>query len=401
MTARDRLRFAPRRGALARAWLFALVLGQLFTNRPILALGSSELSLQWHHLAGAAGFAALLARGKLRLPRDCFAALWIYALLLTALLIPRYGLGGRAVNALYAFCVYLTAYGLRDRFGAEDLARVMRAAGLIYAALVALNTLRCLPSVLDCLRGRRPHPAVHTWIGGGVNIEASYLALFSAFFLKGRGWWYWAFSLSISAGYGSRTGLLLDLLALGMALAGRLGRPTPRKLASALLLGAAGAGFLWAVCRAGLLDQVLARLSRIGGEAGSIARMRLWNTVPRILAENPLGCGLGNAIGLARRYAGIDFPEGNLHNVYLQQLVELGLPGALMWAGALLGAIVSAGRLRFRDPAHNAVLLFCAGFLVQFVGTEPLFFVLMALCAGRGGSKRWRRSCSSATPTCS
>lgn len=384
-------RIAPRGGAAARAWLFALVLGQLFTNHPLLALKGSELSLQWHHLVGAAGIAAWLARGKLRLPRKPLTALCAYALLLTALLLPRYGLGGRAINALYAFCIYLAVYGLCERLRADDVARVMRSAGLIYAALVAVNTLRCLPSVLDCLLGRRPHPAIQTWIGGGVNIEASYLALFSVFFLRGRGWWYWAFALMISAGYGSRTGILLDVLALSMALFARAGRLTRRKLLSSLALAAAGAGFAWALWRAHLLDHVFARFASIGVESGSLGRMRLWNTVPRILAENPLGCGLGNAIALARRYAGIEFLESNLHNVYLQQLVELGLPGFALWLGALLGVARLAWRRRFRDPVCNGILLFAAGFLLQFVGTEPLFFAMMALVRGGGRAEEdWK-----------
>jgi O-antigen ligase len=85
---------------------------------------------------------------------------------------------------------------------------------------------------------------------------------------------------------------------------------------------------------------------------------------------------------MLRRVLGVDVPEDNLHNVYLQHAVETGLPGLIV---LLVFAAVTALRVvrtRFRDQ----LLLFLAAYLVaaviQFTGADAIFWLVYGLQYG-------------------
>jgi O-antigen ligase len=127
---------------------------------------------------------------------------------------------------------------------------------------------------------------------------------------------------------------------------------------------------------------VAQRFATIGNEPGSLGRMTLWRGGLRVFADYPLGVGVGNAVPTLRRVLGVDVPEDNLHNIYLQHAVETGIPGLV----ALLVLAVSVARrvvaTRFRDH----LLLFVAGYFVagaiQFTGVDVLLWLVYGLQSG-------------------
>jgi O-antigen ligase len=127
---------------------------------------------------------------------------------------------------------------------------------------------------------------------------------------------------------------------------------------------------------------VAERFSNIGDEPGSLGRLVLWRGGLRVFEENPLGVGAGNAVPTLRRVLGVDVPEDNLHNIYLQHAVENGIPGLaalLLLAATILRRVA---RSRFSDQ----LLLFCAGYLVagliQFTGVDVMFWLANGLQSG-------------------
>jgi len=127
---------------------------------------------------------------------------------------------------------------------------------------------------------------------------------------------------------------------------------------------------------------VAQRFSAIGEEPGSMGRLTLWRGGMRVFAEFPLGVGLGNAVPMLRRTLGVDVPEDNLHNIYLQHAVETGVPGLL---ALLIFGTMAARRLvasRFRDH----LLVFVCGYLVagviQFTGVDAIFWLIYGLQTG-------------------
>jgi O-antigen ligase len=110
--------------------------------------------------------------------------------------------------------------------------------------------------------------------------------------------------------------------------------------------------------------------------------MMLWRGGLRVFAEYPLGVGVGNAVPTLRRVLGVDVPEDNLHNIYLQHAVETGIPGLL----ALLVLAVSVARRVFATRFRDHLLLFVAGYFVagaiQFTGVDALLWLVYGLQSG-------------------
>ncbi len=72
-------------------------------------------------------------------------------------------------------------------------------------------------------------------------------------------------------------------------------------------------------------------------ETGDVPRLKIWQTVPEIIREYPLGVGFGNSREVVERYTGLK--KKHFHNSFIQIAVEmsiLGLVAFLWWmAGSL------------------------------------------------------------------
>jgi len=93
-------------------------------------------------------------------------------------------------------------------------------------------------------------------------------------------------------------------------------------------------------------------------------------------------------VPMLRRVLGVAVPEDNLHNIYLQQAVETGLPGLVVLLVFAAFVALRVVRSRFRDQ----LLLFVAAYLVagmlQFTGVDALLWLVYGLQSGaaRGAS---------------
>ena len=154
----------------------------------------------------------------------------------------------------------------------------------------------------------------------------------------------------------------------------------------ALVLVGTSIGVVAAVVRTarqyGDATYVAQRFGTIGEDPGSVGRLVLWRGGLRVFEENPLGVGAGNAVPLLRRVLGVDVPEDNLHNIYLQHAVENGIPGLV----ALLVLAVMVARRVVRSRYRDQLLLFVAAYLVagliQFSGVDVIFWLAYGLQSG-------------------
>jgi O-antigen ligase len=130
---------------------------------------------------------------------------------------------------------------------------------------------------------------------------------------------------------------------------------------------------------------VAQRFATIGEEPGSLGRITLWRGGLAVFSEFPLGVGAGNAVPVLRRVLGVDVPEDNLHNMYLQHAVETGIPGLI--ALLVLGATVALRvvRSKFRDPLLIFVAAYFVAGVIQFTGVDAALWLVYGLQWGATG----------------
>jgi O-antigen ligase len=226
-----------------------------------------------------------------------------------------------------------------------------------------------------------------------LNLEATWLAVSSAFFIGSV--MFVPFVLgaaATSALYASRAGVLIAALiviaALVKAVVERRSLAHPRmhsrarRLTWMLVTVAATVGVIIGRARVneyGDTTYVARRFSTIGEEPGSMGRLTLWRGGLAVFTEFPLGVGAGNAVPTLRRVLGVDVPEDNLHNMYLQHAVEAGIPGLV--ALLALGVVVAVRvvKSRFRDPLLIFVAAYFVAGAIQFTGVDAALWLVYGL----------------------
>ena len=400
----------PTRGAF-RAWaatallavtVFATLANSITLTGGLVADDAVPTPKAYHALLVLAGL-GILARGKIVRPRAemlLYFGVMVVSTLLTYLIYEPRVAGVKLLIALYAALVGTSVGYVANR---RMVLRACRVAGVVFAIAVTVKNVTHVPAFIAYLARPVGHPDVLSLSGGGLNLEATWLAL-SAFFMIGTVLFVPVTLLAVasSALYASRVGILIAVMAVCAAIAHAWGmgrvtapyrRPSAtnragvyvRRIATLALVGMS-IGVVVAVMRAarqyGDATYVAERFSSIGEDPGSVGRLVLWRGGLRVFEENPLGVGAGNAVPTLRRVLGVDVPEDNLHNMYLQHAVETGIPGL---AALLLFAAMIARRVvrsRFRDQLLLFVAAYLVAGLVQFSGVDVMFWLAYGLQSG-------------------
>jgi O-antigen ligase len=378
---------------MAGAWLCFVALNlQTVTVTGRMTDGAGGPALKLYHLVLLGCGLAFLVRG--RIPRWRGEAALYFAVTGATSLLAYLAFGPHAMLANAVFAAYAMTVGtmLGRAAGRTGTVRALRAGGALVVAAVLAKAWVLRGAILAFLAAPNGHPQLAVFYGGGPNLEASWASMVGALFLGS-----WALvPVALGAGllsvaYASRVGILVGVLVAAGALARVLARPTPRArvgrwlvpLVVVLVAGGGGA----AVARSADSDgamYVLRRFENIGDEPGSLGRVTLWDGGVRVFARYPLGVGQGNAAAYVRAALGADLGEDNLHNQYLQHLVETGIQG--LAAFALLAAVTwwRYQRGRFADPLLLYVLLYLVVSAVQFRGADALVWYVYGLQHGSG-----------------
>ena len=392
------------RDRFATTALAALVLASLASavtaTGALVADDAGVTPKAYHAMLIAAGL-AMLFRGSIPRPRT--ELVLYFGVTLSATLLaylahePRMG----AIKLLIAMYVALVAAAIGRVAHPRIVLRACRVASVVFLVIVTAKNAQHAPAFVLYLANPFGHPDVPTLAAGGLNLEATWLALSSVFMIGTALFVPFALmAAATSALYATRAGIVIVVLAACVALAHawgarraaqhgsdspyRLTRHGRRILAFGLALvaiGAFGAATV-AVRKVGDATYVAQRFATIGEEPGSLGRITLWRGGMAVFAENPLGVGIGNAVPALKRTLGVDVIEDNLHNIYLQHAVETGLPGLI--ALIVFGVMIARRVIRSRFQDH--LLLFVAGYLVagliQFTGVDAMLWLAYGLQSG-------------------
>jgi len=394
-------RFRPWTATALLSTLVVSAFASAVTISGALVADDAGATPKLYHAALLLAGAVIVFRGRIARPRT---ELLLYFAVMTAATLLAYSVNEprvAGVKLLISLYIALVAGGVGRAAGATVVIRACRVASVAFLLLVTAKNTQHIPAFIAYLASPLGHPELPTLSGGGLNLEATWLAL-SSVFLIGSAWFvpFVLTAAATSALYASRAGLVIAGLAACAAIAFAWGgrraghidlspRAFVRRRWSRLFgvaVGAAAvvvmAGAMARVRQYGDTSYVAERFSTIGEEPGSLGRMMLWRGGLRVFAEYPLGVGVGNAVPTLRRVLGVDVPEDNLHNIYLQHAVETGIPGLL----ALLVLAVSVARRVFATRFRDHLLLFVAGYFVagaiQFTGVDALLWLVYGLQSG-------------------
>ena len=348
-------------------------------------------SLKLYHCVLAVVALGLALRGRLARIRREAIVYFVVTLSCSFLAAFAFGVETRPL-IVAAVMIYATVSGatLGTLIGADRAMSALRVASTLFILAVALKAVANLQAFITFFANPQGHPILPTFSVGGANLEATWVSLAAVFFV-GSAWFlpYCSAALAISLLYASRVGVIIVALALIVAMVRSMARGTRgerRRISAVRVLGVVGviaALSTVAVAQYGDgLSYVVKRFQSIGDEPGSLGRLTLWQGGADVFVRHPLGVGQGNAIPALEHEIGANVPENNLHNLYLQHLVETGLPGFAVY---LLFGIVTWRRFaigRYQDPLLAYVLCYMTISVIQFSGGDPLLWFVWGIQSG-------------------
>lgn len=309
-------------------------------------------------------------------------AILLALLYLISILIPTFinpFINTRTVNGV------LFTLTLIGSSGASAIDRKYASNGsLVAVALISAKMLYQLPVILtsayENIEGRPLYP---TFMAGGVNIEITTLFILTLFSLSKLP--HIQLTLLTISFFLTKT-RSLGLIPIAQILANlqtqKPARNNKKKRPPLLLTISAFALLLFLLNQTGFIEieKITSRITQIfGGEPGSDGRILLYQVALNSSHCFVLGCGLGSATAAIASSPLAEFFEDNFHNVYLQQLFELGMLGALTYLTLFITSIRHSRR-KIQDIGLTSALL--AVFLlnaVQFNGFELLTAFLLGL----------------------
>jgi O-antigen ligase len=371
--------------SLARAFRLPNTLLALFfllLNIQFLAIQTSLFAIKPFHLATIALLPLSLITLRLY-PRywSPFLA-FFYFTLFSSLAAPAFGLplSPLLLNYVFAFLVFLTGATFRRALVESEVISILRFVSWVITLVVIGKTLVYWTDIREYIMDPYAHPELPWLYGGGPNLEATWVIMSVAFFRRSKFFWlFWFLSFAIAVLYASRVAIVL-----GIALAAFQIISMRRWYILVILpiVGLLGPAIIYVIN-----PYSFVRFLQIGEEPGSATRLEMWLGAWQVLHGMPItGYGAGNAITVIEKATGVQFIEDNVHNYFLQVLLDFGPFGLAIWLW-VVAHILRRARVFVSDSEIGTylVLYFVAG-LVQFRGAEPLFWFVAGLFVAAYGT---------------
>ena len=219
---------------------------------------------------------------------------------------------------------------------------------------------------------------------GGRNIEASLLALLSILLLGTRVYPIAAaIAMLTSATMLSRAGLVGAAVSIGIA-AYRTRKTRHYYLYS--FLGVAMVVLVGGLVLSSVIDiPVLDRFNLQAEtqlEHKNVGRLALWTSAGTALRQNRLGYGVGNGVPLMEQISGLNFVENNVHNIYLQFLLEGGVQSLLLFLVMAAHILLTPAEGQQRNIKAFLLCYLMLAF-IEFSGYEAYFWFFVGMFYAR------------------
>lgn len=366
---------------IVQTYLTALLAAMMLTGIFDLWMAEAERTINLHHGIAVLGGGWFFLSGRIVMPPKSITGFFMVLLVVSAIASLHHGLHPMTLNALYCFYLCLLGLLIAQILTHAQLRAALRASAWMILAGITVKNFFFIPEILDALSTLNQRVFIPTLVAGGTNLEATF-ALFAAIFLRGgRGYWAaFAYAMFLAILYSSRAAMVGGALLFIYEIFANSGRASMLfKQLRMIILAAAAVMTAVFLLSSPVAQFALARFQDIGYEPGSEGRLVLWQTAPEVFMQNPMGVGAGNAIHAIETALGSGVQEDNVHNIYLQILVDLGIIGF-----AAYGLMVFAAwrRLRVAVSTHPLWLAIGMYFILgglQFRAYDPFLFLWLGL----------------------
>jgi hypothetical protein len=289
----------------------------------------------------------------------------------------------RGVTLFFAGYTFLLGVYFSHIFSRQWLETTVRRLFLVFQFAVLAKLLYYLALNGGGLpRNIGGRPNILFYSAGGNNLEVTWLALSSVFFLTQYKFWpVAANSFLTSFMYASRVGMLLT----GVATVYKLFKVKP--VVSFLVVGVTAPLLIVLVSLSGIdfrSSEVVERFMNIGDkqEYGSQSRMALWIAAIDALRVNPWGHGVGTGMEEVKDILQQTVHQNNVHNIYLQIAVDCGVQTLACFLILMFDIFRKWHRGGSNNPFGTFILLFLLPGLIEFTGQEAMMWMFVGIFYG-------------------
>lgn len=324
-----------------------------------------------------------LKKRRLSIPHSIVWVLITLVLMSSVLNAFEFGIKRDFFNCILGFALICLAYSFIKNIGIEKTNSILEKVAILNAIAVLINTIIQKEAIKEYLYLRYlDHPVINTLSVGGTNIDATWLSIYCVVLYKSKFKWpCFLFSVVINTLYAARVGYLLNLFVLIIYLCFD-GKKIYRFLIGGTALFAFSVPYL---LQSNALEMALKRFSGIGTSAdeGGMHRLIMWSSTPELIANYPLGVGIGNTIEALNKVTGRIHLDGNLHNLILEYFSVSGILGGIIYVSLLVWfAKYFIEHRRNWDSITLMLACYLVGGLVQFSGDESIMFLLVGSFIG-------------------
>lgn len=219
------------------------------------------------------------------------------------------------------------------------------------------------------------HPVISCLSGGGVNLESTWLSLYSIVFYKSKYQWIgWFYPFLISLLYSSRVGLIVSIFVLVFFMKSYLKNITSKKIAIVISLFIVVSFFLQYT---GLANKIIVRFLSGNKDNGNVGRLRLWLYAIIAIREYPFGVGVGNVMKAMDTVSPLIYAEDNIHNLYMQHIIELGWFIGLSYILLVASFFIKKRKKLLRNIFLFSTFIYSIISFIQFGGGEVASYIML------------------------
>lgn len=351
----------------------------------------------------------LMKLQNLRLPPWYITSLFFFVFIVAVFNIPNYGLSKSILHWAFGLYLLVIILNVGSDFSKDEWMSILDVTAftfmvahflfmIIYNGHISLNLIKGYYS--GEITGS--HGSLLLSITrGGRNLDATWLGL-GAFFVKGRRKpIYITYAILFSFFGGSRVGIISIFLAILWTIIYDENLKLTKKNIKwyAIYVVCISLILVFTGTAQGVLDRVGISIPSpkvllscfadpssqqdvdigISTDEFLSGRGAIWPIVPKMIRNNCMGYGVGNAMRIMRTTYGFAGTEDVVHNVLMQWTVDEGILGGVWFLVLVFGFFWSQRKKLFSSPFAGYLLTYIVLSIVQFHGAEALMLYVVGV----------------------